>query len=180
MRGLDGKVASAFLAACCVLASRTASAGSWERVHIGDTFTADAVRRALDGAARRLRTVSCTQVFSSPALLDVEGRLLQARLTELQTDGADHLARLSFYDGSAARTCQRDDVLAFTSPGAPHVFVCGPRFLAAWKRSPWLVELVLIHEALHTLGLGENPPSSQTINKIVRNHCDQGSGTAAR
>jgi hypothetical protein len=187
MRGLEGKVASAFLGAflpcliaAAVLSPRTASAQPSFRVHIGDTFTADAVRRALEGAARRLRTAECSAVFSSTTLLDQQGRLLQARLTELQTDGADHLAQLAFYDGSGARTCQRDDVLAFTTPGAPHVFVCGPRFLAAWKRSPWRVELVLIHETLHTLGLGENPPTSQAINKVVRNHCDQGSNTAAR
>jgi hypothetical protein len=32
---------------------------------------------------------------------------------------------------------------------------------------------LLIHEALHTLGLGENPPSSEEISNIVLTHCGE-------
>jgi hypothetical protein len=149
----------------------SASAEAWPGVRIGDTFVADAVRRALDGAARRLRAPSCAEVFSSPRLLDQEGRPLLAKLAAVQADGAGHLARLSFYDGSSARTCRRGDILAFTTVGASHVFICGPRFLAEWKQGPYRVELVVIHEVLHTLGLGENPPSSRAIDNVVRAYC---------
>jgi hypothetical protein len=62
--------------------------------------------------------------------------------------------------------------------GASHVFVCGPRFLSAWKRGPHLVEITVIHEVLHTLGLGENPPSSRAITNVVREHCDHVARTA--
>ena len=158
--------------ALALLPSPPAGAGAWPRVHIGDTLTADAVRAALDGAVRRLQSPRCAEVFSSRNLLDAQGRPLQARLTELQMDGVAHLAGLSFYEGSGARACRRDDVLAFTTVGAGHVFICGPRFRAAWKKSPYLVEQTLIHEMLHTLGLGENPPSSTVITNVVRSYCD--------
>ena len=178
MRAVDRKATSAFLASLpwlLVIALRptpAAAQDTWPRVHIGDSFAADAVRRALDGAALRLRAPRCAEVFSSPKLLDGEGRPLQARLVELQADGGEYLARLSFYDASSAKGCQRDDVLAYTTVGAGHVFICGPRFLAEWKRGPHRVEITVIHEVLHTLGLGENPPSSREITNVVRDHCD--------
>jgi hypothetical protein len=177
MRGLEGKAfafrAKSWSLLVVVLAcSPAAAAESWPQVHVGDTFAADAVRRALDGAARRLSAPACADLFSSPALLDQQGRPLLTRLEELQTNGPGYLARLNFYDASSARTCQRDDVLAFTTVGAGHVFICGPRFAAAWKRAPHLVEMTVIHELLHTLGLGENPPSSRAISNAVRAYCD--------
>ena len=178
MRAVDGRATSAFLASLpwlvvvAALPAPSAAEHTWPQVHIGDTFAADAVRRALDGAAARLKAPRCADVFSSPRLLDGEGRPLQARLTELQTDGGGYLARLSFYDASSAKGCQRDDVLAYTTVGAGHVFVCGARFLSEWKRGPHRVEITVIHEVLHTLGLGENPPSSREITNVVRAHCD--------
>jgi hypothetical protein len=46
--------------------------------------------------------------------------------------------------------------------------VCGPAFreLSRVHR-----ENALIHEMLHTLGLGENPPSSPEITKRVNERC---------
>jgi hypothetical protein len=32
-------------------------------------------------------------------------------------------------------------------------------------------ELLVIHELLHTLGLGENPPSSVDITRVVTSRC---------
>jgi hypothetical protein len=37
--------------------------------------------------------------------------------------------------------------------------------------SPEPLTNVLIHETLHTLGLGEDPPSSTEITKVVLRHC---------
>jgi hypothetical protein len=178
MRGVNPKATCALvskswaLLIAVTLVPPSALAETWPGVHIGDTFTANAVRRALDGAARRLRAPRCAEVFSSPILFDQEGRPLLEKLTQLQTDGPTYLARLTYYEASSSRTCQRNDTLAFTTVGAGHVFVCGPRFLAAWRQSPYLVELTMIHEVLHTLGLGENPPSSRAISNVVRDYCD--------
>jgi hypothetical protein len=38
-------------------------------------------------------------------------------------------------------------------------------------RNPVLAESIVIHEMLHTLGLGENPPSSQEITQQVKRRC---------
>jgi hypothetical protein len=46
--------------------------------------------------------------------------------------------------------------------------VCGPSFR---DQSSGLRENTLIHEMLHTLGLEENPPSSEAINAQVRRRC---------
>jgi hypothetical protein len=50
------------------------------------------------------------------------------------------------------------------------VYVCGGAFrdLDAKRR-----EQVLIHEMLHSLGLGENPPSTHEINDAVWRRCGQ-------
>ena len=51
------------------------------------------------------------------------------------------------------------------------VFVCGDQFVRGWRVDRWHAEVVVIHEALHTLGLGENPPSSRDITARVRERC---------
>jgi len=38
-------------------------------------------------------------------------------------------------------------------------------------RDPWTAENMVIHEMLHTLGLGENPPSSREITRRVNDRC---------
>jgi len=61
--------------------------------------------------------------------------------------------------------------LAFTSPGSRLVFVCSRKF-ADLTFGDWdLARAVVIHEALHSLGLGENPPSSLEITARVRARC---------
>jgi hypothetical protein len=42
-----------------------------------------------------------------------------------------------------------------------------------------MAEAVIIHEMLHTLGLGENPPSSTEITFRVLNRCMNGEVRAA-
>jgi hypothetical protein len=50
------------------------------------------------------------------------------------------------------------------------VYIC-PGFAAFDRRYPDEAEATLIHEALHSLGLGENPPSSRHIQARVRARC---------
>jgi hypothetical protein len=50
------------------------------------------------------------------------------------------------------------------------VFVC--RFLAELQlRTPSVAETLVIHEVLHTLGLGENPATSLEITSRVSARC---------
>jgi len=75
------------------------------------------------------------------------------------------------------RLCQRRrgpallDRVAFTAADNRVVFIC-PRMLLRTSRENWEhLVAVLIHEVLHTLGLGEDPPSSTEITRTVRRLC---------
>ena len=61
--------------------------------------------------------------------------------------------------------------MAVTAPGSRVVYVCGRAFTEAQSRSAERAELVVLHEALHTLGLGEDPPASPEITRLVGRRC---------
>src|SRR5262245_42330170 len=130
----------------------------WPRVHIPQAAGAELVRQALSGASRRLESPKCRRLFEE--LRDEHGRPLRARLDALQKSEADYLALVVFADGSETRQCRERATIAYTERGSRVVLVCGSRFERAWHKSRLTAEAVVIHEALHTLGLGENPPSS--------------------
>ena len=48
------------------------------------------------------------------------------------------------------------------------MFLCGERFTRIGGPE---AELILIHEMLHTLGLGERPPTTRQIDQVVIRHC---------
>ena len=48
--------------------------------------------------------------------------------------------------------------------------MCQP-FLQTVDRERVTAEVYVIHEMLHTLGLGENPPTSQEITQRVKRQC---------
>jgi hypothetical protein len=130
---------------------------------------AAAVERALAGAARRLDDPGCRQIFSE--FRDGAGAPLQTRLDALGVSGKDYLSLVHFADGSTRRTCHRGGVAALTAPGSRVVYVCGRLFQEVAARSAARAEIVVLHEALHTLGLGENPPDSLTITRRVGERC---------
>jgi Lysine-specific metallo-endopeptidase len=132
----------------------------------GDGFV---VRQAVRGAHRRLADPSCQEVFSD--FTESSGRRLQEVLDERGETGQSHLQRLYFYDGVDARRCGGPGVLAFTQPGSHVIYVCNRWFREAFATNPSKVEAVIIHESLHTLGLGENPPTSQDITAQVMERC---------
>lgn len=128
-----------------------------------------AVGRAVEGAARRLEDAQCRQIFAD--FRDALGAPLQDRLDAQGVTAAGYLRRLVFTDGFGHRSCRGGDALALTAPGSRVVYVCGPRFQKAQARSPAAAEMVVLHEALHTLGLGENPPESLEITRKVEARC---------
>ena len=133
---------------------------------------AAAVERALAGALLRLESAECRRIFAD--FHDGTGAPLGNRLDRLGVSAPDYLTLVVFVDGSALRACHGTDVMAVTAPGSRVVRVCGPRFSAAQARSPERAELVVLHEALHTLGLGENPPDSLEITRRVGERCSGG------
>jgi len=130
---------------------------------------AAAVDRAVTGASRRLESGACRRLFHE--FHDGAGAPLQDRLDALGVGPADYLSLVVFADGSGRRTCRRDDVLAVTAPGSRVVYVCGRVFNAVAMRKASQAEIAVIHEALHTLGLGENPPDSREITRRVTERC---------
>ena len=138
-----------------------------------------ALRRAVLGARQRLGTARCQEVLedfrpggASPSLV--------AALQRLGRTPGEHLDTLTFEDGSRRGACASPAILAFTHPGSDTIFVCASQWKGAVRNDPVYAEMVLIHELLHTLGLGENPPTSLEITARVTERCGDASARRAR
>ena len=135
---------------------------------IHDATARFALERAAKAAAERLERPECRKVLSD--FRDASGRTIQARLDRIADTPLQYLARLTFRD-AFDRRCQDSVTLAFTYLESRDVFVCGTQFWQAYRRNPAYVEALIIHEMMHTLGLGENPPSSLEIHARVLKRC---------
>ena len=83
----------------------------------------------------------------------VLGAYLPATLAQ---SGPGYLTLIGWYDGQGVAACLRGRTLAVTAAGSRAVWIC-PQFALEQRRDPGLAEATLVHEALHSLGLGENP-----------------------
>jgi hypothetical protein len=137
-------------------------------VRITQTATAVTVKQALDGAAKRLERGACRSVLDE--FRDAAGRPLREALDRTGATPAGYMRRILFYDGSESPLCQKG-ALAITQPGSHAVRICSEGIRSRYRRDPRYVEAILIHEALHTLGLEENPPSSFEITQRVLARC---------
>jgi hypothetical protein len=138
------------------------------RIRIQRKALAEHVRQAAAGAARRLGDSQCQGVFAD--FNDSDGVPLQQKLEALGQTAPDWLGLLYFRDGYGLARCCSSRVMAVTQPGSRVIWVC-PALLEQHLREPGLAEVMIIHEALHTLGLGENPPTSLEINVRVFARC---------
>jgi len=84
---------------------------------------------------------------------------------------ADAFRVLRFYDDRRAPRCHAGKALAFTQAGSLLIRVCGNRFTWSYSQNSTATEIVVIHEFLHALGLGENPPTSGAITERVALRC---------
>ena len=128
-----------------------------------------AARFAIRRAHRALEDPRCQQIFRD--FRDSSGRLLQERLDALGWDGQQYLESMLFYESSDRRTCESPRTLAMTVPGARVVYVCDSKFSSLIRREPSALWIAILHEQLHSLGLAENPPTSQEISRIVAQRC---------
>ena len=156
------------------LAGRTTTtsdpaAESWPRVYIRDVFVGDAARRALSAASEQLHLPTCQSLLSE--FQDQRGQPLTATLVALNVTLPEYARLVVFLDGETHPACKRDGVLAFTAAGSRVVHLCGGTFARAWKKDPLEVRAALIHELLHSLGLGENPPTPAHITARVKRLC---------
>jgi hypothetical protein len=135
-----------------------------------------AVARALGGALQRLDGPECQTLLDEFA--DASGRPLRVALETTGLSAPEYLRRVFFYDGPE-RLCGNSG-LAVTTPGSRAVFICGSRFVREMSSNGRHAEAAIIHEMLHSLGLGENPPSSDYINMRVLVRCGQQRGVNAK
>ena len=139
------------------------------RVRLGGRYDNGTVRRSLERARGRLEREGCQRLFTD--FQDASGRPLQDALDRAGESASEHLGTLLFYDGSGQPRCLTPRTLAFTWTGSQVVFVCAQQFVEVARRDPILADAALIHESLHSLGLGENPPSSSEITSRVISRC---------
>jgi hypothetical protein len=141
----------------------------WSRILVRDPYVRDAVVRSLDGAEEWLKGAKCQSLFSE--FTDQNGRPLNERLAALGMTLSGYLRLLLFEDAERRPQCEQSGVLAFTAIDSRVVSVCGRSFARAWAREPSEGRATIIHEALHSLGLGENPPEPLYITYRVKQLC---------
>lgn len=164
------RIAVSWLLAAALVPDAAAN-GAGEPLRIRVPYRAGtAVRRALHSVQRRLAGESCRLVLTDFASAQ-DGSSLERVLEKRGRTAEAHLGSLVFADGSGRPRCDRPGILAFTHVGGDTVFVCAGAFTRAAERDPAFAEIVLLHEALHTLGLGENPPTSQEITARITERC---------
>ncbi len=139
-----------------------------EKPDVQATSQAGLLERALEGAARKLEQPRCQQVLEE--FRDKQGRTLAENLVMWNRSPSDYLRMVPFRDGSVHRPCTSGRSTLFTVVGSFPVFVC-PNFRKEARENPWAAENWVIHEMLHTLGLGEDPPSSREITQRVNERC---------
>ena len=127
------------------------------------------ILQAIRGAAVKLAGSACREIFAD--FRDAAGRTLQQNLEALGVTGEGYLRWTLFYDGQGKGVCASRAVLAATSPGSRAIFVCTAQFSILALRDPGLAADLIIHEELHSLGLGERPPDSKAITAQVIVRC---------
>jgi hypothetical protein len=122
-------------------------------------------------AEERLSTPACAAVLLD--FTDVRtGRPLSETLAATGQSAAGYMAgSVVFLNGDRIERCRHSSTFAFTWPGSTVIFVCRSRFVAVLVRDKGLAASLLIHETLHSLGLGENPPTSEEISHRIQARC---------
>lgn len=135
-------------------------------------WDARAVDSARSGALRRLESEECRKVLAD--FTDAAGRTLQQNLEEWGASPAEYVGLIPFVDGSSQALCRKTKTALVASPGVRRVYVC-KTFAEVQLRQPGVAESMVIHEILHTLGLGEAPmpgqPTSIEITQRVEARC---------
>jgi hypothetical protein len=149
-------------------AATSERAEPWHLIRIPDPLARRAAIAALESASARFADATCRQIFTDFA--DGNGRSLADGLSSMAVDIHVYLTMVTFIDDSRHRRCA-SGVLMFTAPGSRVVRVCVEELKRLNGQQPDYVVASLIHELLHTLGLGENPPSSREITARVLARC---------
>ncbi|HEY6065055.1 MAG TPA: hypothetical protein VIY96_02805 [Thermoanaerobaculia bacterium] len=128
-----------------------------------------AVNEIVPKAATKLQSFACQAVFSD--FKDSAGRTLRENLETKGQTGTVYLKWLIFLNGSDDQFCLNSHIVAGTNPNDRFIRLCGPLFKSIAKTDSGYAAALVIHEALHSLGLPENPPSSDAITRKVVERC---------
>ena len=128
-----------------------------------------AANDAVTLALKKLADPRCQRIFTD--FRDRSGHPLQRQLDSLGHTGAGFLRILRFANGVGLLPCQSRGVLAATTPLSHVIFLCGTQFFERQRLDPEYGAALVIHETLHALGLGENPPASNEITMGVIARC---------
>lgn len=129
------------------------------------------IARSVDLAGWKLETIpGCRGVLDE--FRDLRGRALSENLAATGLGPAAYLRSLLLTNGGRHPLC-RTTAHAVTVPFGDTVAVCEDSFLSVQRRNASRAANLLIHEMLHTLGLGENGrhPSSLEITSRVGARC---------
>ena len=129
----------------------------WPLVHVPDPIANYLMGEVLEKASGLLAEPGCGRVLTD--FRDQKGKPLADRLVAMDVDIRTYVTMIVFIDDSRHPHCASGAV-AFTEPGGRVVRLCVDRLKEAWAKDRTFTLAVVIHELLHTLGLGENPPSS--------------------
>ncbi len=150
------------------LTGAAASPASLEKALVLAGMEGRSLDRARARATALLESDECRKVLSD--FTDTEGRTLQEKLDSVGQTPAEYLGTVHFLNGELQPLCRRSTVQMVTTGKSQYVYVC-PRFRQFEDRKPELAPVLVIHEALHTLGLGENPPTSMEITGRILARC---------
>ena len=139
----------------------------WHLIRIPDPVARASAIAALESASVRLSDADCSKVLTD--FENQRGQTLADHLASLEVDIQTYVRMVTFIDDSRHRLCEKGG-LFFTSPGSRVVRVCVDQ-LKLMKSRPHHLMALFIHEVLHSLGLGESPPSSEAITARVIARC---------
>jgi hypothetical protein len=146
--------------------SAATTVSRWPRVHVPDPVASRIIRTALSRASTLLGHEACASIATS--FTDQAGRPLSQRLQELGLGFQKYLTFVLFVDDTRSTRCSTG-VIAHAVPGSRVVRVCTEELKRTWQQDPSWTVATIVHEILHTLGLGENPPAPSVItNRILR------------
>ena len=140
-------------------------------------FGQAALRRAIDLARAKLAGPDCSDVYEDFTLQN--GVTPRHVLDGLGMTPSELLESLVFIDGGWDRVCRTGRAALTTTPGSRVIHVC-PGFAQLQLRDPERSACLIIHESLHALGLGEDPPSSSEITHRVERRCWKAASLVAK
>lgn len=123
----------------------------------------------VEEAAARLAEPGCARILTD--FRDVAGRTLTARLETTGLDASAYVRSVVFRVGRGVGRCQSRRFLMVTTVVGRVVWVCETQYYREEHEEPDVAVALVLHEVLHTLGLGEDPPSSEEITAHVMARC---------